>query len=160
MGLEPLMKAEVTVNGRAVDPATVVFVRWNFGQQPDPPLPLYPFRLVADQQSFIEWFRPLFDRTMAELRDDDAQHGYDPAADGPRPASLEELFGLPRDDRMDVMDFFWEEILSRYVKATDDRLRYVGMSVDDIRLEDGRLHVEGLVRRPEQRLSSRENPDP
>lgn len=158
MGLEPPMNAEVTVDGRAVDPATVVFVRWNFGRQPDPPLPLHPFRLVADQQSFVEWFSPLFERTMAELRDDDAQHGHDPTVDGPRPASLEELFGLARDDRMGVMYFFWEEILSRYVHATDERLQWVGMSLEDIRLEDGKLHVEGLVRRPVRPPSSRDNP--
>ncbi|MBI2260508.1 MAG: hypothetical protein HYU62_02450 [Caulobacterales bacterium] len=148
---EARLDAEVRVDDRRVDPRTVAFEQFGFGKEADPPLPLHSFVLVAAPEAFLDRFRPLFERAMAELRDDDARYGYDSALDSPRPTSLEELFGLSRDDRMRVMSFFWPEILSMYVDAPDERLCWVGMSVEDIALADGHLRIAGTVRRPVRR---------
>lgn len=144
------MKSEVTVDGRAVDPATVVFDEWNFGRQAEPTLPVHPFRLVADQHGFMEWFEPVFESVMSKHREDDERQGFWPLYDGAtRHPTLDELFQvLAPPHRMAVLGQFRFDILRRYVDAASERLRWVGMSVDDIRLEDGRLHIEGGVRRP------------
>ncbi len=143
-----LLQADVLVDGRRADPGTIAFEPIGFGKQAEPPLPVYPFVLVADAAAFRERFAPLFDYVMADLRDDDARHGYDPTVDSARPVSIADLFALPHDERMRVMTFFSWEILWMYLRGSDDRLRWVGMSVDDIALGDATLRIEGTVRRP------------
>lgn len=142
------MQADVTIDGRNVDPGTVVFDRFNFGRQGDRPSAIHDFVLVAEQGPFLERFTSLFERVMAELRDDDAHCGFEPLYDGAeRLPTLDEMFGLPHSARMQVMSRFSFEILAMYLTARDERVRWVGMSIDDIRLEDGRLRVTGTVRR-------------
>jgi hypothetical protein len=148
-----MMNAEIAIDGRWVDPATVAFDSWNFGRQADPPLPVHPFAMVADQPVFLRWFEPVFERVMLEHREDDERHGFEPLYNGAtRLPTLDEVFhALAQPHRMAVLAHFQFEILNRYVDASGERLQWVGMSIDDIRLQDGRLHVDGLVRRPVRR---------
>lgn len=143
------MQADVTIDGQRVDPGTVAFDRFNFGRQGDRPVARHQFVLVAEQGPFLERFTPLFERIMTELRDDDARNGFEPLYDGAeRLPTLDEMFALPHSARMQVMAQFSFDILGMYLDGPEDRRQWVGMSIDDVRLEGGQLTIVGTARRP------------
>ncbi|WP_339913898.1 hypothetical protein [uncultured Brevundimonas sp.] len=144
------LEAEVSVAGHRVEARTVAFSQFNFGRQSDPPLTTYPFVLVAEEAPFLHRFRPRFEQVMAELREDDADVGFEPLYEGATGhPSLDEMFTLPHDKRKRVLAaFFAFDILDMYVNVAGGDLQWVGMSLDDITMTDGELRIEGTVRRP------------
>jgi hypothetical protein len=141
------MKLRVSVGGREVEPANVLFDAWKFGKAAVPPDALAPFQLLAEREEAIVWLGPVYEEMIREFREDDKVGGFTPGYEGQVDyPSLPELFDLPQDSRMTLLRYLRFDILDRYLAASDREVRWVGMSIDNIALEGDWLRVDGAVR--------------
>ncbi|HEY0927302.1 hypothetical protein [Brevundimonas sp.] len=140
------MTVRVSIGGLPEEPRNVLFDEWQFGKATRPAAQLHSFQLLVERGEFVAWVEPIYEEMIREFREDDKVGGFTPEYEGQVGyPSLMQLFDLPRDSRMSLLRYLRFDILGRYLGAPYPHAYWMGMSIDDISIDDDWLRVDGKV---------------